>query len=316
MVSEVSEVARVIYPAHLDPMNRTMDKKLVINVAPSGVFIKRQQNPNQPYTAQEIVPHVIESYEAGAAVWHMHLRDKDGVPESRPQVFIETIDRVLDECPDIILSHSSHAGGIKEGTAGLRPRCDPLIEATAKYGRKYIETVVIAPARVDVQPMNEPILKEMVHYLQAHGIKPEFQGHNYTCIHHVNLWLIGPGLLSKPYVINLISGYHGYDYFGPTAPDSAGYLYLMSMMQSMPEGSVVGATIGGHNWLPLTIFAIMLGTDCVRIGMEDTLWMYPHREEKITRCADVVKKVATIARELGREIATPMEARKILGLAS
>lgn len=315
MVPGIEDVARKIFPIHLDPMCLTMDKKLVINIAPSGVFIKRQQNPNQPYTANDIIPHVIESYEAGATVWHMHLRDKDAVPERSPQAYIEAIDRVLDTCPDMILSHSSHAGGAKEGADSLRPRCDPLLEATAKCGRKYIETVVVAPARVGIeQPMNEPILKDMVHYLQETGIKPEFQIFNYNCIYHVNSWLIEPGILNRPYIMNLISGYHGHDFVGPTNPDTLGYTYLVNMMQALPQDTVVGATIGGHNWLPLTVLAIILGVDCVRIGMEDTIWMYPHRDEKIKRCADVVKKVATIAMELGREIATPEEARKILGL--
>jgi 3-keto-5-aminohexanoate cleavage enzyme len=60
--------------------------------------------------------------------------------------------------------------------------------------------------------------------------------------------------------------------------------------------------------------AILLGFDSIRIGMEDAVYMYPHRDDKIMRCADVVRAVATIARSLGREIATPAEARAIMGL--
>ncbi len=309
-------ISRMIVPIHLDEPNRAMDKKLVITVAPSGVFIKKQQNPNHPYTAQEIVPHVIESYKEGASVWHMHLRDENAVPEGRQEIFTGAIDKVLDKCPDMILSHSGHVDPSKEGANSLRPRCDPLLEASTKYGRKYIETVVIVPAMTGHQPMNEPILKDMIDYLQGNGVKPEFQIFNYTCIHHVNRWLIAPEILKKPYIMNVISGFHGDDYVGPTLPDPYGYTYLTSMVQTLPQGSVIGATIGGHNWLPLTIFAVMLGVDCVRIGMEDTIWMYPHRDEKIKKCADVVRKVANIARELGRDIATPQETRTIWGLDS
>ena len=88
----------------------------------------------------------------------------------------------------------------------------------------------------------------------------------------------------------------------------------MSLMNLLPEGSVIGATIGGHNWLPLIMEAITLGADCVRVGMEDTIWMYPHKDEKIKSCAEVIKKVATITRELGREIATPQDAKQLFGL--
>ncbi|MGB6864742.1 MAG: 3-keto-5-aminohexanoate cleavage protein, partial [Candidatus Aminicenantaceae bacterium] len=63
-----------------------------------------------------------------------------------------------------------------------------------------------------------------------------------------------------------------------------------------------------------SVFAILLGVDGVRVGMEDHLWMYPHRDEKIKRSADETRKIATIARELGRKVATPQEARKIMGI--
>ena len=60
--------------------------------------------------------------------------------------------------------------------------------------------------------------------------------------------------------------------------------------------------------------AMMLGFDMVRVGMEDTVYLYPHREEKILTTAQAVQKVVNVANELGREIATPAEARKIMGI--
>jgi 3-keto-5-aminohexanoate cleavage enzyme len=54
--------------------------------------------------------------------------------------------------------------------------------------------------------------------------------------------------------------------------------------------------------------------DGIRVGMEDHLWMYPHKDEIIKSSADETRKIATIARELGRDIATPQEARKIMGI--
>jgi 3-keto-5-aminohexanoate cleavage enzyme len=58
----------------------------------------------------------------------------------------------------------------------------------------------------------------------------------------------------------------------------------------------------------------MMGVDSVRVGMEDHIWMYPHKNELIKSNADETRKIATIARELGREIATPGQARQILGI--
>jgi 3-keto-5-aminohexanoate cleavage enzyme len=71
---------------------------------------------------------------------------------------------------------------------------------------------------------------------------------------------------------------------------------------------------GGRNWLPFTTLAMMLGFDMVRVGMEDSVYVYPHRNEKLATSAQAVRKVVTIANELGREIATPDEARQIMGI--
>ena len=101
---------------------------------------------------------------------------------------------------------------------------------------------------------------------------------------------------------------------GDTYPDPWGLLYLIGMKNMMPQDSVVGTSAGGRNWLPITVEAIMLGVDIVRAGLEDTLYMYPHKNELVKSNADAVKKLKSIAIELGREIATPDEARKILGI--
>src|ERR1035437_2170970 len=95
-------------PIDEDPADLTMDKKLIINVAPTGAFIKRQQNPRQPYSPREIADEVIAAYQEGASVWHVHIRDEEGVPDNDPETVLRALDMVLDECPDILLSHSSH----------------------------------------------------------------------------------------------------------------------------------------------------------------------------------------------------------------
>jgi 3-keto-5-aminohexanoate cleavage enzyme len=77
---------------------------------------------------------------------------------------------------------------------------------------------------------------------------------------------------------------------------------------------VRGVCAGGRNWLPFTTLAIMLGFDMVRVGMEDSVYVHPHRDEKLKTSAEAVKRVVDIANALGREIATPDEAREILGV--
>ena len=89
---------------------------------------------------------------------------------------------------------------------------------------------------------------------------------------------------------------------------------MMTMQQTFPAKAVKGVCAGGRNWMPFSTMAIMLGFDMVRVGMEDTVFVYPHREEKIQSSAQAVRKIVAIANELGREIATPAEAREIMGI--
>ncbi len=318
MVSD-KDVRRIFegfpYPLDQEPRSPTMDKKLVITVATTGGFLKKEQNPNQPYLPEEVASQAIEAYKAGAAIWHVHVRDKDGyLVHKDPGPNIEAIDIIKSECPDMLMSQSRFIDPTKHGAEGIKPLVEPLLAAGAKTGRSYIDTMVIVPAQTGLTRVDKSSLVDVIQYLQGHGIKPEFQIFHYVCIDNATGWLIQPGILQKPYIMNVLSGAHGHYFVGPTMPEPWGHTYLMTMMSQVPQGSVIGATIGGRNWLPLTVDAIMLGVDCVRIGMEDAMWMYPHKDEMIAKSADVVKKIVTIARELGREIATPAEARQILGL--
>ncbi len=297
-----------------DPKNMVMARKLVVTIAPTGSFVTREQNPHQPYTPAEIAEHVIESCAAGASVWHVHARDASGIPSKDPGVIRETIDLVLDRCPDIITSVNILGDYNKQGVEVVKPIVDPLSQAGARYIRTAVVTCHPLTIGKVTLPFNQTTLTGIVQYLQGKGIKPEFQLHEFTGVDQLYDWLIEPGILKPPYIVNLVLGFHAHHRASPTTPDPWGHIYLMTMMQTLPAKCVVGVTVGGHNWLPVTVEAIMLGADCVRIGMEDTIWMYPHKDDKIKRCADVVKKIVTIARELGREIATPAEAKKILGL--
>ena len=88
----------------------------------------------------------------------------------------------------------------------------------------------------------------------------------------------------------------------------------IEMVKKIVPDCTIGIHAGGRNWLPMTVLGIMLGVDLVRIGIEDQFWAFPHRDDIIKSPVESVKKVAQIASALGRDIATPDEAREILGI--
>jgi 3-keto-5-aminohexanoate cleavage enzyme len=300
--------------------NPTMDKPLVITVCPVGALVSRKQNPNQPHTPREIAEETIAAYKEGASMAHLHSRDEYGHPATTTELIKETVDLILEQCPDMIIQPSSCEGYLPDSNQYTYETVKPMVEALHGISRKYMESTIFTPVSyalqnmdgtIDVTLATEENSVRTVAYLQDNHVKPEFMCHNWEGIMNVKEWLIKPGILQKPYLMSMGPGMHN---AAETYPDPSGVLYVLGMIKMMPEGSVIGLSAGGRNWLPLTVFAIMMGVDSVRVGMEDHIWMYPHKNELTKSNADETRKIATIARELGREIATPSQARQTLGI--
>jgi 3-keto-5-aminohexanoate cleavage enzyme len=301
---------------------RTLDKPLVITVCPVGALFSRRQNPDQPYTIEEVVDQAIAACDEGAAMVHLHNRDEFGYHKSTVGSMKETVDRIVSRCPEVIIQPSSCEGYAEDSTQYTYETVKPMVDALHAISRKHMESTIFTPVSYCLEHIEENIEPEItlaqeknavatIEYLQAHKVKPEFMNHNWEGIQNIVEWLIKPGILEKPYMMSMGPGMHN---TAPVHKDPWGHLYVLGMMNMMPPDSVIGISAGGRNWLPLSVFAILMGVDSVRVGMEDHLWMYPHRDEKTKRSAEEVRKIATIARELGRPIATPAEARRIFGM--
>ena len=307
--------SNILSGLHTEPPDITMGKKLIINAAPTGAFTNRRQNPNQPYTMEENVKAAVDAYRAGAAVWHCHAREADGIPSKDPVVVKETIDRVLDKCPNIVTSVIAYADYDKQGVEQIKP----TVELLCKSGPAYMQTspLVIKTTSINenfTYVINQEILSEVAGYLEAHGVRPEYQSDCYLSQRNVEEWLIKTGIAKAPAIINVMAGFHGYSFASPANDDPWKFMYLSSILQSLPKGAVHGVCAGGRNWLPLTAFAIMCGIDMVRVGMEDCVYIHPHQDDMLQTSADAVRMVADLARLFGRGVATPDEAREILGI--
>jgi len=224
---------------------------------------------------------------------------------------------ILEEHPEVLIQPSVALGFRPEKGDYSYETVMPMVEELLSWGPEYMRSTILTPISYVqdnyISLATEKNIVKTTKYLQSRKVKPEFMGHNWEAIPNVREWLIKPKILEKPYYISMGPGMHN---TADTYPDPWGHLYLIGMKNMMPEDAVIGISSGGRNWLPITVEAIMLGVDVARAGVEDTLWMYPHKNELIKRSADAVKKIATIAKELGREVATPADARKIMGIKS
>jgi 3-keto-5-aminohexanoate cleavage enzyme len=265
----------------------------IISVAITGSGTTLAQNPNLPCTPQQIATSAIESWNAGAAIAHIHVREPDGTPVHNMDYYREIIARVTAET-DMVLNLTTG------GFAGLEPH-------------KRLETLTLEPelGSFDAGSMNfgegvflnpPDFLREMALSFREYNVRPELEcfdvGMIYNCLR-----LIDEGLIDGPHWWQFVLGVRG---GAPATPK-----VLLHMVELLPPGSQWSAIGLGRGQLPMNVMAIMMGGHA-RTGMEDNA-LY-RRGEIATSNAQLVERVARLSRELGREVATPEDARRILGL--
>jgi 3-keto-5-aminohexanoate cleavage enzyme len=306
--------------AHLEPKILTMDKPVHIGVDVVGARILREQNPNIPLTTKEIADEVIESVKAGATIPHIHVRDEKGFATEDPAKNIEVWDRVFDAVgEDIVTSNHIMYNRLARGMEMFKGYIDPLVNSNRRYlqAAATVTTDFSEPKGPLAYICTDEDLTNLVAYLEARGVKPELQMYSPGSLERIKHALLSkPQQIRRPIWINLHLGKH---HSPPLGHDPWSYLQLISWYQHVKaelanEDAVIGVYVGGRNWLPMTVLAVMMGVDIVRVGMEDCLHMYPHKDDIIASNAETVRKIRAITEELGRPIATQMQTRQLLGL--
>lgn len=302
------------FRVELEPTIDTLGRKLVVMVASPG-WQSTEQNPNIPTTHRAMARAIIDACREGAALVHMHAREEGGRPAERPELTTRILDQVFAECPDVITS--THIG-YDQSKHGLEIFTGFFDELTSQ-GLKYIQTTPLHTRGSMARNMliwDDALLHGLLRFVEERGVKPEILVYDTFGVERAREAILEAASW-KPYWVNLNFGKH---HAVPVSHDPWSHLQVITLYRMarevLPPETVIGAYVGGRNWLPLTVLAIMLGVDVVRVGIEDCLWVYPHRNEIIGSDAEMVRKIVTIARELGREVATPDEARDLLGLAT
>lgn len=275
-------------------------QKLIILSAGPGAMISREQNPYLPITPEEIIKNHVDACRAGASIVHVHVRDKRGYPVADLELFKRVILEIKDQCPDIIIDFG-FSQPLAQDTVGAR--LEPISNLGLPIDIGTISGGSVNVIGQDIYINRENYLESAVKYLQEKKIKPAIGVYNVKHIEDVKRWAVKSGLIKRPFFdVNL-------GLFGDPARSDI----LQTWLRYLPEECDWLGDPAGRNWLPITVETILKGGH-VRAGMENGIYMYPHRDDLIKSSAEAVNKVRNISEELGREIATPKEAREILGL--
>lgn len=272
---------------------------LIITCALTGAETTRLKQPALPITPEQQAAAAEEAVKAGASVIHLHVREDDGSPSQRVERFEEAISAIRESCPGVIIQIST-GGAVGEALERralpltLKPEMASLNLGTMNFGE-------------DIFYNHPRDILGLAQRMRTLGIIPELEIYEAGMLESA-LRLAHQGVLREPLHFQFVLGVPG-----GMSGDVRNLLHLHSLLpqhQANPALTWGVAGIGRYQ-LPLAVHALTLGGH-VRVGFEDNIFY--HKGELASSNAQLVGRIARIAREMGREVATPRVARELLGL--
>lgn len=269
--------------------------KLIITAAICGAEVLKEHNPAVPYTIEECVREAKSAYDAGASIIHLHVREDDGTPTQSKARFKAIIDAIRKECPDVIIQPST--GGAVGMTNDERLQPTELLPEMAT-----LDCGTLNFGGDDIFENTENTIKYFGNKMIERGIKPELEVFDKSMI-DMALRLHRKGFIQAPMHFDFVMGVNG-----GIGGELRDFVFLRGSIPSDATYTVAG--IGRYEF-PLAMAAIIDGGH-VRVGFEDNVYL---SKGVLARSnGELVEKVVRMSREMGREIATPAEAREILSL--
>ena len=276
--------------------NYLAGEPLIVTVAPTGGVHGKEAHPGLPETPEEVAETAAACEEAGASIVHLHARRENGERAFSRERFQALTEAVRAATDDLIVQHSTGGTGVP-----LEERLEPLRTDPAPE-----------MASLDMGPVNRyqhltsenprAMVDALHDEMRERGIKPEMEAFNPGHLNEVHAFLDRADVADPPYVNVLLGG-------GTlTVPRPRN---LLNLVENVPDGAVFNTLATGRHQLPLTTMGILLGGH-VRVGFEDNL--HYRRGERAESNAQLVERIREIAELLERPVATPAEAREILGI--
>jgi uncharacterized protein (DUF849 family) len=269
----------------------------IITCAITGALPRKAQTPAVPITPSEQIESTHQAYEAGAALVHIHVRNKDESPSSDPELFAEVQEGVAKHCPGMIIQFSTGGRGRSQNERGralsLRPDMASLATGSVNFPKQIYE--------------NPPdLVEDLARTMLQNDIKPEIEVFDLAMLYNARD-LAERGLIRKPLHAQFVMGI-------PNAlPARRKVLeFLVSELKEiMPEATWAAAGIGRHQ-LEVNEWTLELGGH-VRTGLEDNIKF--DKDHLAASNAELVARLRELCTRYGRRAASPQEAREILGLA-
>ena len=278
-----------------------MAKKTIITVACTGAWPKKENNPNVPMTPQETADDVYDCWLAGAAVAHLHMRDDEGNGTMSADKFRETVTLLREQHPDCdIVLNLTTSGDLYATDETRQAHLEELRPEMGSYdcgSMNWLHSGLF---------INSPkFLEELGKNMQEWGVKPEIEAFDPGMIGNAAYYL-KRGVLKAPLHFQMCMG------CANGIPGSTkNLLFMVETMNQLCPGSTWSAFGVGHSAMEILYATVALGGH-IRVGMEDNVMYSKGVLAESNR--QFVERAARVIREFGNEVATPADAREILGL--
>ena len=300
-----------------------MSKKVIITAAVTGAVHIPSMSEYLPVTPDQIINEAVEANKAGAAVVHLHARNpENGQPTESPELMQKIVEGVRSRCDVVIgITTGGAIGMTSEERLAAVPACKAELGSCNAGSVNFCFSPIADKIKNPKYEWEIPFVKntynvpfsntfqsieDYIRIMSENGTKPEFEVYEVGMISNI-AYFVKKGLLKGPVYIQFVLGVMG----GlPATVDNLLFLYNTSK-KVLSDNFIWSCAAAGKDQFDITTAAMILGGN-VRVGLEDNL--YISKGILARSNSEPVSKVRELAELLDREIATPDEARNILGL--
>jgi 3-keto-5-aminohexanoate cleavage enzyme len=270
--------------------------KLIITVAPTGSVPRKKDTPHLPVTPDEIAETASRCEQEGASIIHVHCRDENENPTSDYRLFEETVSKIRKRTNLVVMVSTSGVAGKSDEERAQPLRTQPELASLTTGSLNFTTR---KPSVVYTNSWET--ITFLAQRMGELNIKPELEAFDLGFIPQ-GIRLVEEGFIKEPPLFQLVMGVGG--------GISATIDNLMHMRAQLPQNSKFTVAGVGRAQLEMTTMSILIGGH-VRVGLEDNIYI---AKGKLAANEDFVARTRRLAETLQREVATPEETRRILGL--
>jgi len=296
-------------------------QKVILTAAITGGLHTPGMSPHLPYKPEDIIKEAVESYKAGAAVVHIHVRDPEtGKPTSDLKLMRKVVKEIKERCNVVICITTGGAPGMSlEERVKAIPELKPELASCNSGSMNFVLSPIADKFESKFEWENEFLkstedfifsntyksLKYYIKTMNKNNTRPEFEVYDVGMINNI-AYFINKGLIEEPVYIQFVMGI-----LGGIPANAKNLVHMVSTAEDLIDDFKWSTCAAGKSQFPMTATSLAMG-GFARVGLEDNLYLRPRQLAKSN--AEHVTQIKEIAERIGLKAATPDEAREILDL--